>query len=76
MQNFTEISKEKKIKELKNITTNLFVADYNIKFYKALNSIDESTKHIIQHNKQLNDLYDIFLDFIIDSSRLLDKERE
>ena len=35
--------------------------------------MDNTTKHIIRNNKQLNELYDLFLDYIIDSSQLLDR---
>lgn len=58
------------------VIKNLFITNYNVKCFKMLNALDESTKHIIQNNKQLNELYDIFLDFILDSSILLDKDKE
>jgi hypothetical protein len=34
--------------------------------------LDDSTKTIIRKNSKLNDLYDLFLDYIIDSNQHLD----
>ena len=67
-------------RELRNTTSRLFITRYSALFNKHLASMSDSTKHIIRNNKQLNELYDLFLDFIIDSSQHLDyidaKERE
>lgn len=67
-------------KELKNTSSRLFISRYSELFNKYLAGLDSSSKHIIKNNKQLNDLYDLFLDFIIDSSQHLDytnaKEQE
>jgi hypothetical protein len=67
-------------KELKNMTSRLFITRYSELFNKQLASLNDSSKHIIRKNKQLNELYDLFLDFIIDSSQHLDyttaKEQE
>jgi len=67
-------------KELKNTSSRLFITRYSDLFNRNLAKLDDSTKHIIRNNKQLNDLYDLFLDFIIDSSQHLDytdaKKRE
>lgn len=49
--------------------------NYNVKFYKFLHELDDSTKHIIRNNKQLNEMYDLFLDFVIDSSTFLDRQK-
>jgi hypothetical protein len=57
---------------LTNISHRLFLSHYNALFNKKINSINNDTRHIIRHNKQLNELYDLFLDFIIDSSQHLD----
>lgn len=67
-------------KELRNTTSRLFITRYSELFNRHLARLDDSTKHIIRNNKQLNELYDLFLDFIIDSSQHLDytnaKEQE
>jgi hypothetical protein len=34
--------------------------------------LDDSTKTVIRKNSKLNDLYDLFLDYIIDSNQHLD----
>lgn len=60
------------ISATKEANSLLFLTEKNIQFLELLNSLDDSTKHIITHNKQLNKLYDIFLDFILDSSRILE----
>jgi hypothetical protein len=74
----TSSSKEKE--EIKKACDRLFLSRYNILFYKFLNTLDDSAKHLIKNNKKLNEMYDLFLDFIIDSSQHLDyieaKERE
>lgn len=57
---------------LTNISHRLFLSQYNALFNEKINSINNDTRHIIRHNKQLNELYDLFLDFIIDSSQHLD----
>ena len=66
--------------DLKNISTRLFLLQHIEKFNKYLAGLDNTSKHIIRNNKQLNELYDLFLDFIIDSSQHLDyieaKEKE
>lgn len=66
--------------DLKNITTRLFLLQHIEKFNKHLTGLDNISKHIIRNNKQLNELYDLFLDFIIDGSQHLDyveaKEKE
>lgn len=54
------------------ITSKLFILQYSELFNRKLSSFSESTKHIIKNNKELNDLYDLFLDFIIDSSQYLE----
>jgi len=59
--------------DVKRVDDHFFIAKHNVKFYKLLDELDDSTKHIIRNNKQLNELYDCFLDFIIDSSTFLEK---
>ena len=57
---------------IKGVTNRLFILQYSELFNKKLAGLSDSTKHIIRNNKELNDLYDLFLDFIIDSSQHLD----
>jgi hypothetical protein len=59
-------------KDLEKITSKLLLLKYSSLFNKYLCSIDDSTKHIIRNNKELNNLFDLFLDFIIDSNQHLD----
>lgn len=66
----TTFSKE--ISDVKNASTRLLLIQHIEKFNKYLAGLDNNTKHIIRNNKQLNDLYDLFLDFIIDSSQHLE----
>lgn len=49
-----------------------FILSYSNKFERYLNELDDSTKQIIRKNNKLNDLYDLFLDFIIDSNKHLE----
>ena len=57
---------------IKNLTNRLFILQYSTLFNRELASLSDSTKHLIRKNKELNSLYDLFLDFIIDSSQHLD----
>jgi hypothetical protein len=63
----------KEKQELRGACDRLLLSNYNVQFYKFLESIDDSTKHIIRNNNKLNEMYDLFLDFIIDSSNHLDR---
>ncbi|NBW57080.1 hypothetical protein EBR43_04715 [bacterium] len=49
-----------------------FILNYSNKFERCLNELDDNTKHLIRKNNKLSDLYDLFLDFIIDSNKHLD----
>lgn len=49
-----------------------FILNYANKFERYLNELDDSTKTLIRKNSKLNDLYDLFLDYIIDSNKHLD----
>ena len=57
------------------IVSNLFISQYIAKFNMLLGSFSESSKHIIKNNKQLNEMYDLFLDFMIDGSQHLDYQQ-
>jgi hypothetical protein len=60
------------IEPIKSLTNRLFILQYSELFNKQLAGLSDSTKHIIRKNVELNSLYDLFLDFIIDSSQHLD----
>jgi len=60
---------EKELKEVYDVSASLFISDFHIRFNKHLHELDNTTKHIIRNNKQLNQMYDLFIDFIIDSSK-------
>jgi hypothetical protein len=53
-------------------TSKLFICHYSVLFNSYLSKLDDNAKHIIRNNAQLNELYDLFLDFIIDSNQHLD----
>lgn len=59
--------------EIKPFVDRLFIAQYHQQFNNLLNSLDNTSKHIIKGNKQLNQMYDLFLDYIIDSGEQLKK---
>jgi hypothetical protein len=67
----TTCLKEKQ--EIKSVCDRLLLSEYNAQFYKFLESLDDNTKHMIRHNNKLNEMYDLFLDFVIDSSNHLDR---
>lgn len=54
------------------INDRAFILKYSAMFNNYLTKIDDNTKHLIKNNKQLNELYDLFLDYIIDSNQHLD----
>jgi hypothetical protein len=57
---------------IEELTNRLFIARYSTLFNEHLARLDDSTKHLIRNSKQLNALYDLFLDFIIDSNQHLE----
>lgn len=59
--------------EIKPLVDRLFIAQYHQQFNNFLSSLDNTSKHIIRNNKQLNQMYDLFLDYIIDSGEQLKK---
>lgn len=62
------------------ILDNCFIAKYNNYFSEYLQNLSPETRELIRKNKDLNSLFDLFLDFILDSSQYLDyrdaKEQE
>jgi hypothetical protein len=59
--------------EINEMKDRLFIAQYADKFERYLTSFDNNTRQLIRSNKQLNDFYDLFLDFILDSNQHLEK---
>jgi len=57
------------------MTSNLFISQYIAKFNRQLGLFSESSKHMIKNNKELSEMYDLFLDFIIDASQHLDYQQ-
>lgn len=58
-------------KEVAGTIDRLFISRYNALFNEYLNKVEPSTRELMRRNKELNELYDIILDFIIDSSHHL-----
>jgi hypothetical protein len=54
----------------------LFIVQYHEHFNHFLHLLDDSTKHLIRNNRQLNDMYDLFLDFVLDSGQILEPKRK
>ena len=57
---------------LKDSIHELFISRYSALFNSLLLAFNNDTKHIIRNNKQLNQMYDLFLDYIIDSNQHLE----
>jgi len=63
--------------EIENITAmkdRMFIAQYADKFERHLTTLNDYTREIIRNNKQLNEFYDLFLDFILDSNQHLERK--
>jgi len=61
----------KHIKETESTVDRLFISQYNALFNQYLNKVEPPTRELVRRNKELNELYDVILDFIIDSSQHL-----
>ena len=59
--------------EINEMKDRLFIAQYADRFERYLTSFDDNTRQLIRNNKQLNNFYDLFLDFILDSNQHLEK---
>jgi len=59
--------------EINIMNDRLFIAQQADKFERYLASIDANTRDIIRKNEYLNNFYDLFLDFILDSNQHLEK---
>ena len=49
----------------------LFIARYHALFHEFLPVLDSASRHMIRNNKQLNQMYDLVLDFVLDSAHQL-----
>jgi hypothetical protein len=49
------------------------IIKYRNAFNAAINDVDQNAKTSIKNSYCLNKIYDLFIDFIIDSNRLLKK---
>lgn len=49
-----------------------FILQYNDKFTRFLQDLSPSTRELIRKNKDLDRLFDLVLDYTIDSSQKLD----
>jgi hypothetical protein len=60
-----------RVKEVEGTVDRLFISQYNALFNEYLTKVEPHTRELVRRNKELNELYDIILDFIIDSSHHL-----
>lgn len=58
--------------DIKEIVDSCFIAKYNSLFSRFLQKLSPESRDIIRKNKELDELFDLFLDFILDSSQHLD----
>jgi len=65
MKLFWKKNKQKDCEEL--------LQKYSNAFNSAINDVDREAKACIKNNYCLNKIYDLFIDFVIDSKRLLKK---
>jgi hypothetical protein len=59
-------------KDIKDIVDSCFISKYSTLFNNYLQKLSPETRDIIRKNKELNDLFDLFLDYTIDASQHLD----
>jgi hypothetical protein len=55
----------------KEVKYDAFITSYHIRFHSLIDGLTPEVKHKIKMSKELNDMYDCFLDFIIDSKRII-----
>jgi hypothetical protein len=59
-------------KEIKHTLDKCFVSHYSNLFNIYLQKLSPETRNLIRNNKELDRLFDLFLDFTIDSSQHID----
>jgi len=57
-----------------DVVSRCFISKYYVLFSDYLQRISPHTRDQIRKNKELDELFDLFLDFIIDSSQHLDEQ--
>ena len=66
--------------DVTDVIDRCFITKYNNLFSTFLQKLSPHTRDLIRKNKELDELFDMFLDFILDSSQHLDykeaKEKE
>lgn len=60
-------------KKEKKLDYQEFILKYSNAFNAAINDVDCDSKACIKNNYCLNKIYDLFIDFIIDSKRIIKK---
>lgn len=58
--------------EVRDVIDSCFIAKYNKLFGDFLQRLSPITREQIRKNKELDELFDLFLDYILDSSQHLD----
>jgi len=64
--------KENTKQDIQDVVEGCLLTRYSNLFSSYLQKLSPSTRETIRHNKELNELYDLFLDFTIDASQHLD----
>lgn len=59
-------------KEIKHTLDKCFISYYSNLFNTYLQNLSPETRNLIRNNKELDRLFDLFLDFTIDSSQHID----
>lgn len=66
--------------DVRDVIDSCFIAKYNGLFGKYLQKLSPETREVIRKHRELDELFDLFLDYILDSSQHLDykdaKEKE
>ena len=58
--------------DVQDVIDNCFISKYSNLFHEYLLRVSPQTRDIIRKNKDLNELFDLLLDFTIDASQHLD----
>lgn len=59
-------------KDVQEVIEHCFLSRYSNLFNNYLQNLSPTTRELIRSNKELNELFDLFLDFTIDASQHLD----
>jgi len=58
--------------DVQDVVDNCFISRYSNLFASYLRKLSPETRDIIRKNKELNNLFDLLLDYTIDASQHLD----